>query len=162
MESSQKYTAKKSDERMKHILLNGVAIQECLQRPFYSTASPFKKASSELPALTRTFSVPCTLVERTIVSSALHPLLPDLELESNLILAVVHHAVDVAGCDPDFCRPTSVQDTNAHNRSLRFVSDTRKFWKTYSRAKMTEFEGGDIRRSSSACTVASASTSASV
>jgi hypothetical protein len=27
---------------------------------------------------------------------------------------------------------------------------------------MTEFEGGDIRRSSSACTVASASTSASV
>jgi hypothetical protein len=101
-----------------------------------------------------------------MVCSALNPLWPDLELESNLTLAVVHHAVDsavdVAGCDPDFCRPTSVQDTNAHNRSLRFVSDTRKFWKTYSRAKMTEFEGGDIRRSSSACTVASASTSASV
>ena len=146
---------------MKHILLNGVAIQECLQRPFYSTASPFKKASSELPALRRTFSVPCTLVDHMMVCSALHPLWPDLELESTLTLAVVNH-VDVAGCDPDFSRPTSVQGTNAQNRSLRFVSDTRKFWKTYSRAKMNEFEGGDIRRSSSASTVASASTSASV
>ena len=135
---------------MRHFLLNGVAIQECLQRPFYSTASPFKKASSELPALRRTFSVPCTLLEQLMVCSALHPLWPDLELEPNLILAVVNHAVDVAGCDPDFCRPTSVQDTNAHNRSLRFVSDTRKFWKAYSRAKMNEFEGGDIWRSSSA------------
>ena len=143
---------------MKHILLNGVAIQECLQRPFYSTASPFKKASSELPAIGRTGSVPCTLAERMMVCSTLHPLWPDLELEqtfsvpleSNLTLPVVNHAVDVARCDPDFCRPTSVQETNAHNRSLRFVSDTRKYWKAYIRAKMNEFKGGDIRRSSSA------------
>ena len=105
-----------------------------------------------------------------MVCSTLHPLWPDLELEQtfsvplepNLIVAVVNHAVDVARCDPDFCRPTSVEGTNAQNRSLRFVSDTRKFWKTYSRAKMNGFEGGDIRRSSSASTVASASTSASV
>ena len=135
---------------MKHFLLNGVAIQECLQRPFYSTVSPFKKASSELPAIGRTGSVPCTLAERMMVCSTLHPLWPDLQLESNLTLAVVNHAVDVTGCDPDFCRSTSVQETNAHNRSLGFVSDTRKFWKAYSRSKMNEFKGGDIRRSSSA------------
>ena len=39
--------------------------------------------------------------------------------------------------DPDFRRPLMpVASMNINNKSLRFVSDSRRFWKSYAREKM--------------------------
>lgn len=108
----------------------------------YTSKPPYEKQESGVTPLRRVASSPCTLEELLTLRYAT-VIAADLQRDSAGNFDFDDEfAVDEDVWDPEFRRPMlPVQATNSHLSSLRFVSDSRKFWKTYSREKMNQLAG---------------------
>jgi len=112
-----------------------------MSKSVYTSKIPFEKQASEMAPLRRVASTPCTREEiltnryTTIIGA---DLLRDSDGNFDLD---EDFNVDDDMWDPEFRRPMlPVQAVNAHNSSLRYVSDSRTFWKTYAREKWNQRE----------------------
>ena len=99
----------------------------------YSSKSPIEKISSDLPALPRCSSVPTTAGEQmaTINRNLQHD--PETSRRIKDLLAIE--------CVQESAVLLPVQANHMHNTSLRHVSDTRKFWKVFTRQKFNQALG---------------------
>ena len=106
----------------------------------YSSALPWEKASSDVESFKRAASVPCTQAERLerTSSTSITSLVAPSHCKPEPGDDFGEDALDMEW-DPDFRRPLmprAVASMNINNKSLRFVSDPRRFWKSYAREKM--------------------------